>query len=144
MISLLLRTILLILPICGLTAGLAGAQFNDLKIFSSAATYLSGNSVMPFWMVSNNYGKIPDHSSAQLLELGISSTDNTLFSNFKIDYGLDFVYTYAGRSELKVQEYFIRLKYKPFLLRIGAIQDSTRYNGLSSTNGSILYSNNYR
>jgi len=120
------------------------AQFNELRVKGIISAYLSMDTVMPFWMISNTYGKVPNHPFVQLLELGIYSKDNKLSGNFKFDYGLEFIWTYAGISKLKTQEYYIRLKYKPVLLRIGAIQDSLRFDGMSSTNGNILYSNNYR
>jgi len=120
------------------------SQFHNFKLEADLQTYLSNDTVLPFWLVSNQYGKIPNHSSVQFLELGFSSSDNSLLKELTLDYGLDLLYTYAGKSDLKLQEYFLRLKYKPFSLRIGAIEDSTWYNGLSSTNGNILYSTNFR
>ena len=139
-----MRTFISFILIILSVTGHLNAQFNDLRIKAGLETYLSTDSILPFWMRSNKYGKIPDHSLVQLAEMSISSRDNIITGKLMLDYGLDLVYTWAGKSDVKVQEYYARLKYKPFILRIGAVEDSLRYNGLSSTNGNIIYSNNYR
>lgn len=100
---------------------------------------------LPFWLHTNTFGKIaPD----TYLWGNIS-----LFTNFQktdtraFDYSLGVEGTGAlGKDDNRifVNQLYGRVRWQNLVLNAGMLNKPTEYDGLSSTNGSMLYSNNSR
>lgn len=98
---------------------------------------------LPFWMISNRYGLLPDGDGG-LLEAGI-------FSEFSKTRKIDFAYGISGAgflsdydNKILLDQCYISGKWRNIRLDLGMIRKDTEYNGLSSTNGDIVWSNNSR
>lgn len=98
---------------------------------------------LPFWLTSNRYGLIPDGNGG-LLEAGVSS-------GFSDRHRIGFAYGISGAGFLSdydhkilIDQLYISGKWRNIRLDLGMIHKDTEYNGISSTNGNIIWSNNSR
>ncbi|WP_321281332.1 capsule assembly Wzi family protein [Marinifilum fragile] len=99
---------------------------------------------LPFWLVSNKRGVVPSENYVM--------TDFTLGMNFNDNQKdkIDFMWKASGlgytghQSDLLLDELFVGLRWKIFNFSLGQKSDDVIYNGISSTNGNLLYSNNAR
>lgn len=110
----------------------------------TGAAISSGNN-LPFWFQSNSNGVITEDTYLW--------QSAALFKEFKesntrvFDYSLKASATGAlGKEEnrLFVNELYGRVRWQNLVLDLGAIDKPIEYNGLSSTNGNLIYSNNTR
>lgn len=99
---------------------------------------------MPFWLHSNKRGLVPNKSYAM--------ADFLLGMDFdeKSDRAINFMWeasavTYTGNeSKFILDKLHLTLKWKSIQLSLGQKPDAIAFDGLSSTNGNLLYSNNAR
>lgn len=108
--------------------------------FNSA---LSTKTNLPFWMVSNQYGKVPNNNYGAMYA--------SVFSDFKHqESSLNFSYkaSFTGLKEAKnnffVNELYLSTRYKKIQLDFGIKNPDEAFEGLSSSNGNISRSTNAR
>lgn len=118
------------------------AQLKDINYELSSITSVSTESEIPFWLQSNKNGMIQD-SNSELLQLNIIKPFNEK-SNFDYSYGIDFIASVAKQDKLYLSQYFMKLKYRKMYLSLGAENPEERFDALSATNGSIIFSGNAR
>lgn len=119
------------------------AQQRNITYDVSLQTNVSAEDNLAFWQVSNKYGIVPNATN------GIAYVG--LFSGFTEKHAIDFSYGLSAAgfvSDLKnkviLDEAFISAKWKFFRLDLGLIHPETEYNGISSTNGNLILSDNAR
>lgn len=99
---------------------------------------------LPFWFTANQQG-IFEHENGtyQLGEIEIDKTFNAE-NDLSITYGAYYVYANGATNYQQLNEWYGGIKYKSFYLKAGAFAEETLFDGLSSTNGNIDWSNNAR
>ncbi len=113
--------------------------------YSSQTGAALSNSSLPFWLKTNTYGNIINDTylweSASIFK-EFKNTNTRAF-----DYSLKASATGAlGAEENKifVNELYGRVRWQNLVFNLGAINRPIEYNGLSSTNGNLIYSANTR
>lgn len=121
----------------------AHAQKNT-KYKVGVSTAFGTNRNLPFWLHSNKDGVISDKGFVMGdISLGMDYDEH----NKKM---IDFMWKTSGvaftghDSKMILKEAYIGLKWEIFKLNIGQKNHSIAYDGLSSTNGDLMYSNNSR
>ncbi len=130
----------------------SGVYSQELKsnlpeIKASMGSYVSSGEDLPFWMTSNQNGIFTfHHSSYQLIQLGFERPlAKDSLKNWDLFYGTNLVYGFSGKtSDFQFNQYWIGTRYKWLILKAGAKPEPVLYNGLSSTNGNMDWSNNSR
>lgn len=100
---------------------------------------------LPFWLYSNTYGTIA--RDAYLWSNLSLFTDFQKTNTRAFDYSLRIEGTGAlGKDDnrLFINQLYGRIRWQNLVLNAGMINPATEYDGLSSTNGNMLYSNNSR
>jgi len=99
---------------------------------------------LPFWLYSNKDGIVPEHGYAMSdLSFGMDFEENQ-------NKSFDFMWKASGlgnvghESKLFVNQLYAGLRWKFINLYLGQKNHNLKYDGLSSTNGDLLYSNNSR
>ncbi len=99
---------------------------------------------IPFWLHSNKNGLVPNKSYAMSdFSLGMD------FSEISVS-AIDFMWetsavAYTGdESKFILDKLYLGLKWKIFQFSLGQKYDAIAFDGLSSSNGNLLYSNNAR
>jgi hypothetical protein len=118
------------------------AQKKDLRYEVGTSAAISSKSTLPFWLISNKNGIIPNENSS-VSHMGLFSEFNKN-QNFDFRYGANLVGSIGNRSKAIIDQAFISLRYKPLQLDLGAKHEDTKFDGISSTNGNIFLSNNSR
>jgi len=115
---------------------------NKYKI--SLISSLINKDKAPLWQTSNMHGIIPDENTF-IAELEVYHTLYSKNKNFQAHLGADII-TSTSREEDNFfpSQLYLGLQYHKLLINIGIKHELTRYNGLSSTNGEIQWSNNAR
>ena len=113
---------------------------------ASLSTSVSSGNDLPFWMVSNINGIFtlnnPDYL---LLQAGLKrGLERDSLKKWGYTYGGNMFYSWAGITDFHPNEYYIGLRFRSLILKIGAEADPVIYGGLSSTNGNMLRSGNAR
>jgi len=122
------------------------AQDNGVHLSLKTSGLTSGGSDLPFWFTSNQQGIF--EQSCKNYQLA----DFKIDKSFRIDAEKKWDYLYGGRlvyangvsSYHQFNEWYAGIKYKSFYFKAGAFPEETVYNGLSSTNGDMRWSNNAR
>lgn len=100
---------------------------------------------LPFWLHSNTFGKIaPDAYLWGNIRL---YTDFSKTNTRAFDYSFGAEGTGAlGKDENRIfiNQLFGRVRWQNLVLNVGMLNPPTEYDGLSSTNGNMLYSTNSR
>jgi len=126
-----------------LSVFLATAQTDHFNYSASLNSGISSAETLPFWLVSNRYGAVPD-SDFGLLNAAIYSDFKKADKDFGIAYKISATGYLAQENELLINEMYLRLQYKNWALDGGNRDDEVKWEGLSSTNGNILKSINAR
>lgn len=113
---------------------------------SLSSTGLMGNgNNLPFWMVQNQLGKYSSTGNWQELTEGTVMGSTKLFGAVDLTYGADLAVLISEKGiDLKIIQAFIGLSGKVIGIKAGAFADKELMGGLSSTNGDLLRSMNYR
>ncbi|RKS50475.1 capsule assembly protein Wzi [Gillisia mitskevichiae] len=116
--------------------------FSQLN-FSGEATsrvYISSEDKLPFWLYSNQRGRINDSTTVSLF---LTARENwKINQNADLEIGGGILYQDAAEEEVDLDELYIQ--YKNSWIRIigGIKQIDELYDGLSGTNGNMLWSLN--
>jgi hypothetical protein len=119
------------------------AQQNNFNYVVSLNGGLSSSETLPFWLVSNRYGAVPN-SDFGLLNAALYSNFKKPTKDFGIAYKISATGYIADESNLLINEMYLRLQYKKWALDGGNVYDDVQWEGLSSTNGNIVKSINSR
>lgn len=117
-----------------------------LSVKTSGLTSSGTVDDLPFWFTSNQQGIFEQASkNYQLADFRIDKSFRTdVTKKWDYLYGGRLVYANETSSYHQFNEWYAGIKYKSFYLKAGAFTEETVYNGLSSTNGNIDWSNNAR
>lgn len=109
-----------------------------------ASASISTKSSLPFWLVSNKNGVVPNRDNA-LMDASVFS-DFTAKDKRSFDYsfGIELAGVKSNQCDLQFQQAFGSLRWNKFQLDLGAKNALSEKDGLSSTNGNLLYSGNAR
>lgn len=119
------------------------SQKKELKYEVGTSAQISSASTLPFWLVSNKNGIVPDENSG-LLHFKLFSDFNKADSKFDFSYGASIIGSQANKSEIFFDELYTSLKWKKISADLGIKHRKTKYDGLSVTNGNLLFSGNAR
>jgi hypothetical protein len=119
---------------------------NSIDHASLETTGLTGSkSSLPFWFSHNRLGKYSTGSNIQELTEGKLFGNTPLDNKLKLDYGahMALLFTENG-TRAKIIQAYAGLRGRTFTLKAGAFADEEILGGLSSGNGSMVRSLNYR
>lgn len=136
-----IRGILLLVLLLVSVVGFSQKQTNYEVGVSTA---VGSDNQLPFWLYSNKNGVIPDY--------GYVMTDLSLGMDFEKNKtkAFDFMWKASGlaygghESKFLLNQLYVGLKWKFISFHLGQKSHDQKYDGLSSTNGDLLYSNNSR
>lgn len=113
---------------------------------SLKTTGLMGNgNYLPFWMVQNQLGKYSLTGNWQELTEGNLAGETKLFEGVNLTYGADLAVLISEEGiDPKIIQAYLGLSGKFIRLQAGAFADEELMGGLSSSNGDLLRSMNYR
>ena len=119
---------------------------NVIKESNISTTGIAGTgSSLPFWFLQNNLGKYSKDSNFQELTEGKISGEFLLSKKRKLFYGTDIALLATEHDfDAKIIQFYAGLKGKILTLKGGTFADEEILGGLSSTNGEIVRSLNYR
>lgn len=127
----------------GIVSTVVWAQDRTVDYSVSLSGFVSTKDNLPFWAVSNRYGLMPDGRGG-LLEVGV-------FSDFTDKHKINFAYGVSGAGFLSdfdnnilLDQLYISGRWRNLRLDLGMIHRDTEYEGISSTNGDMIWSNNSR
>ncbi|MBK5203823.1 MAG: hypothetical protein JJE45_08905, partial [Prolixibacteraceae bacterium] len=100
---------------------------------------------LPFWFLQNNLGKYSKNSNFQELTEGKIAGEFLLSKKRKLFYGTDIALLATENDfDAKIIQFYAGLSGKILTLKAGTFSDEEILGGLSSTNGDIVRSLNYR
>jgi len=118
---------------------------NNIRITISNTSYAATDSLLTFWFISNQNGKIkPEGSFLNITELEIGKYYKTDSAQKKLDYswGSNFVGGLGETNYLQINSVFLALSYQGWEIKGGRFYDEIKYSGLSTTNGNLARSQN--
>jgi hypothetical protein len=120
------------------------AQKRQTNYKVEGGIYIAKDNKMPFWMISNKNGIIPNES-AGIAEVSIFSNFKPNTTKLQFSYGIDIVsqITKSNKNTI-VSQLYGSLKWRNIQLDLGVKHQPIKFQGLSSTNGNLLWSNNSR
>ena len=115
---------------------------NPVHISVSNSTFASTDSVLPFWLAANQYGKIKVSNS--FLNITEFSAEQSYNSEKKIGFtwGGHLVGALGNSSYFQLNQAFAGISFKGWELKGGRFYEETKYAGLSTTNGNLSQSQN--
>lgn len=119
------------------------SQENNLHYLIEVNSSLSSNKTLPFWMVSNKFGAVPNNNNL-LIKTAFYSDFEKPESAFDFSYKASLTGYTSYESHVYVDELYGSFRYKKLLLDIGVKNNDILWEGLSSSNGNIVMSNNAR
>ena len=119
------------------------SQNKDVSYTIHSSTGLSSDTTLPFWLVANQYGSVPN-SDYGLLNTAIFKDYDTPDTLFDISYKASATGFIAQENKLLLNELYLGVRFKNIVLDLGAKNDAVLWNNLSSSNGSIIKSINAR
>ena len=138
-----MKKYILLFLLCFISVYSLKSQSKDLRYSIKTSAGLSSDITLPFWLVANQYGSVPD-SDYGLLNTSVFKTFDTPDTLFDISYKANVTGFIAQENKLFINELYLGVRFKNILLDIGAKNDAIAWHNLSSSNGSIIKSNNAR
>ncbi|MEG2340086.1 MAG: capsule assembly Wzi family protein [Odoribacter sp.] len=113
------------------------------KYNASITGQASSKQNLPFWATANKFGIIPD-SRGGIMQAGVFSDFNTQ-KTIQFSYGVSGAgYLTQNHKNILIDELYFNTRWKKIQLNLGMVHPEVEYNGVSSTNGNIVFSNNTR
>ena len=109
-----------------------------------ASASISTQSSLPFWLVSNKNGIVPNKNNALIDASVFSDFSSKGKSDFNYSFGVELVGSKSNEWDLLFQQAFGSFQWNQFQLDLGVKDNPIEMDGLSSANGNILYSGNAR
>jgi len=119
------------------------SQKKVVNFESGMSSQISSKSQLPFWLVSNKNGVIPDRNSG-IMNLTLYSDFTSEKKTLDYAFGFELAGVISNQADLILPQVYASLKWKGLLLDIGAKDAPVQFDGISSTNGNLLYSGNAR
>ena len=119
------------------------SQTKDVNYTIHSSAGLSSDTTLPFWLVANQYGAVPN-SDYGLLNTAIFKDYDTPDALFDFSYKASATGFIAQENKLLLNELYLGVRFKNIVLDLGAKNDAVLWNNLSSSNGSIIKSINAR
>ena len=138
-----MKKCILLFLLCFISVCSLQSQTNDVSYTIHSSAGLSSDTTLPFWLVANQYGSVPD-SDYGLLNTSVFKTFDTPETLFDISYKVSATGFIAQENKVLFNELYLGVRFKNILLDIGAKNDAIAWHNLSSSNGSIIKSNNAR
>jgi hypothetical protein len=119
---------------------------NPFQITISNTTFAATDSVLPFWFVANQHGRIQaSNSFSNITDLTIGQTyNNTSKSKLGYSWGGNFVAAFGENNYYQLNQAFAGLSLFGWEIKGGMFYDEIRFAGLSTSNGNIAASGNAR
>lgn len=106
---------------------------------------VAGGNSLPFWMTHNQLGRYSQTGNFQELTEGRFSGRTNVLGNLSLSYGTDLALLISKQGmDPKIIQAYLGLSGKVIRLQAGAFADEELMGGLSSSNGDLLRSLNYR
>lgn len=122
---------------------LARSQSFDASIQTTGL--IGGGNTLPFWMTHNQLGRYSSTGNYQELTEGRFSGRANVLGNLSLTYGTDLALLISEQGiDPKIIQAYLGLSGKVIRLQGGAFTDEELMGGLSSSNGDLLRSLNYR
>lgn len=112
---------------------------------ASLSAYAATEDNLPMWAQANKFGTVPNCSNL-LVEAGFFSDFNPQHK-IQIAYGYNMVgalTSLRGNNNAIIDQLYTSAKWKFIRIDAGMVRPDIEYNGISSTNGNMLYSTNSR
>ncbi len=138
-----MKKCILLFLLCFISVCSLKSQSKDLQYAIKTSAGFSSDTTLPFWLVANQYGSVPD-SDYGLLNTSVFKTFDTPETLFDVTYKASVTGFIAQENKLLVNELYLGVRFKNILLDIGIKNDAIAWHNLSSSNGSIIKSNNAR
>ncbi|MBL4745972.1 MAG: hypothetical protein JKY08_06365 [Flavobacteriaceae bacterium] len=107
-------------------------------------SHFSSKETLPFWMVSNKHGSVPNSNNGMVI-FGIQKAiENTSSKNWQFGYGAQFTGGITKENDVMINQLYTSIRYKKIQLDLGVKHNATIFEGLSSSNGNIAESGNSR
>ena len=119
------------------------SQTKDVNYTIHSSAGLSSDTTLPFWLVANQHGAVPN-SDYGLLSTAIFKDYDTPDALFDFSYKASATGFIAQENKLLLNELYLGVRFKNIVLDLGAKNDAVLWNNLSSSNGSIIKSINAR
>lgn len=138
------RILILIFPLL-LSPLFSGAQL--LKSPNTEAitnTFFSSGNMLPFWMISNQFGKYSTDLNGNVTTIGLFS-EPVNNSSWDMNYGLEIANRLTSDNKTWLHQGYLQLDYRNFIRASAGAWEETmgnQYNPLST--GSIIWSGNAR
>jgi hypothetical protein len=125
--------------------GFCSYSQRKIQYQTELSSFVSSETKLPFWMDANTQGLVRNQDNAGLI-LGFNSDFSKNNPN-RVDFAFGstfYGFSSSEKTKLEINELFASAQYKKIRLTAGSKHETIRYNGLSSTNGNIIYSGNAR
>ncbi|WP_320019368.1 capsule assembly Wzi family protein [Labilibaculum manganireducens] len=118
-------------------------QKKKVNYETEISAQVSSKSNLPFWMVTNKYGIVPDENSG-IANFKIYSTPAKNIKGIDFNYGASLVGSRASESKFFIDELYVSAEWKKISINLGMQHRDVQFDGLSVTNNDLLYSGNAR
>lgn len=133
----------LLISLFSISVSFAQSQLSE-AIIKSTGLIGSGNN-LPYWMTHNQLGKYSPTGNLQELTEGNLSGETIVFGNLNLTYGADLALLISEQGiDPKIIQAYMGLSGKVIRIQAGAFADDELMGGLSSSNGDLLRSLNFR
>ncbi|MBN2598688.1 MAG: hypothetical protein JXR82_18050 [Marinifilaceae bacterium] len=119
------------------------SQKREITYEAQVMSQFSDKGIMPFWLVSNKYGIIPNENSG-VVNLQIYSNSHVNKQGLKFNYGTSIIGSQGEESEAFIDELYVSAIWNGLSVDLGMQHRDVKFDGLSATNGDLLYSGNAR
>ena len=138
-----MKTRISLFLLCFLIVFSLKSQSKDVNYTIHSSTGLSSDTTLPFWLVANQYGNVPN-SDYGLLNTSVFKDYDTPETLFDFSYKASATGFIAQENKFLLNELYLGVRFKNIKLDLGAKNDAVLWNNLSSSNGSIIKSINAR
>ncbi len=128
-----------------LVPGILNAQRDSIKYNIELLGELSTGTYAPFWLQSNQYGKISEQPDNGGILLGVEKKMNKPGNLF--DYGFKanlYISSYKNTTNINYHELYLKARLLVFNLNIGAKEEIIGNQDSSLSSGGLLFSKNSR
>lgn len=109
----------------------------------SASTFTNGDNA-PFWIMNNKYGIASERTNSGYMRASIFNQKYWLDNSLSLVTGADLLTSYNLSSSVYLQQLFVDLSYKKFILSVGMKERQTLFKNQELSSGGLTLSNNAR
>ena len=125
---------------------LSFSQQNSFNATIEAKGLYGNGKTLPFWLTHNQLGKYTSSSNLKLVTEGNLSGSFLLYNKkIKLSYGTELLFCGSeNKDNVKIIQAYAGLSWRNISLKAGTFADEEVLGGLSTSNGNIIRSLNYR